>query len=326
MKLDKKIKSNPTQIIMYGVLILFAGVMIVLVIANSLSNRPTSVELALTATQALAIANQTAMQSPIDSSGGIASTIPDSSSTNSASGSDIPSQGNALSGTGLPTSASNQDAPTAGNPLQGTAPVSSGQQTSIPTGGPPSNVSPPPDSQNSATEVRPPSGGTPPPTLQQSATEAGPPSGGTPPPTLQTTPTEIRPPSEVTPPPTPLPVGSGTYNDTNLAWQYSSGWTTYNGTGPYQSDFHYTGTPGNYVDLTFTGKGFTLIYTANPNRGLIDVYIDGDKVDTIDAYSTTTDWQSEWTSETLTNGTHTVRFVHAGEGTNIDVDAITILP
>ena len=47
----------------------------------------------------------------------------------------------------------------------------------------------------------------------------------------------------------------------------------------------YTSTVGNSAELTFSGTKFTLHFTKDSNRGSIDVYVDGNKITTIDAYS-----------------------------------------
>jgi hypothetical protein len=125
--------------------------------------------------------------------------------------------------------------------------------------------------------------------------------------------------------PPPPPVGAGTYDDAHTAWAYSSGWSTYSGAGPYSNTLHYSGTVGSYGEVTFDGTKFTLTYVKASNRGLIDVYVDGTKIQTVNAYSATWVWGATWTSPTLSGGTHTVRFVHAS-GAYIDLDAIQIMP
>jgi hypothetical protein len=122
----------------------------------------------------------------------------------------------------------------------------------------------------------------------------------------------------------PPPVSAGKYDDTDSAWRYSTGWTTYTGGGPYNNTMHYTSTLGSYAEFTFIGEQFILTMLRNTNRGLIDVYIDGIKEDTIDPNGPVM-WQWQWASAVLSNETHTVRFVHAGGGTYIDIDAIEIL-
>ena len=122
----------------------------------------------------------------------------------------------------------------------------------------------------------------------------------------------------------PPPVGAGIYDDAHTAWVYSGSWTVYTGAGPYNNGLRYTSVPGNYAEITFTGKQFTLKYLQHTNRGKLDVYVDGVKVDTINAYGLLT-WQKSWTSASYANSVHTVRFVHAGGGTYVDIDAIEIL-
>jgi uncharacterized protein YjiK len=132
----------------------------------------------------------------------------------------------------------------------------------------------------------------------------------------------------VTPTQTPNTVPTvGTYDDTHAAWLYSGGWSVYTGSGPANNTFHYTSAIGASAEFRFTGTRFKLTFTKHPNRGLIDVYVDGAKIATINAYSSSLLWQQTYTSPTLTAGNHTVHFVHAGSaGTYIDLDAITILP
>ncbi|HSD83653.1 MAG TPA: carbohydrate-binding protein, partial [Anaerolineae bacterium] len=87
---------------------------------------------------------------------------------------------------------------------------------------------------------------------------------------------------------------------------------------------HYTSAVGSSAELSFTGTQFTLTFAKANNRGSIDVYLDGQKIDTINTYSASTQWQQTYTSPTFAAGSHTVRFVHAGGNTYIDIDAIQI--
>jgi len=123
------------------------------------------------------------------------------------------------------------------------------------------------------------------------------------------------------------PVTSGTYDDAHAAWQYPIGWTAFTGSGPANNTMHYTNIVGNQASVLFSGTRFTLTFTKYANRGLIDVYVDGVKITTINANSASLAWQQTYTSPVLAAGNHLVRFVHAGaSGTYIDVDAISILP
>ena len=123
----------------------------------------------------------------------------------------------------------------------------------------------------------------------------------------------------------PAPVGPGIYDDNHAAWVYSSGWAVYTGGGPYAGSLHYTGAPGATASFIFTGARFKLTYTKHTNRGLIDVFVDGVKVDTLNANSASLQWQATYTSPVLSAGSHTVRLVNGGSsGTYIDVDAIQV--
>jgi len=123
------------------------------------------------------------------------------------------------------------------------------------------------------------------------------------------------------------PVPAGTYDDNNSNWVYSGAWSVFTGGGPYNNTVHYTNTVGGYAEIRFTGTRFSLTYSKHPNRGSIAVFVDGTKITTINANASSLQWQQVYTSPTLSSGSHTVRFVHAGSsGTYIDVDAITILP
>ncbi len=88
------------------------------------------------------------------------------------------------------------------------------------------------------------------------------------------------------PPPTP---GIGKYNDTASGWSYSSGWTTWSGSGPYNNDIHYSNTTGNTAEFTFEGSQLILVYTGYTNRGTVDVYVDDILEGTINQYSATRD-------------------------------------
>jgi hypothetical protein len=121
-------------------------------------------------------------------------------------------------------------------------------------------------------------------------------------------------------------VGSGTYDDNDdTAWTYSGTWTIFNGSGPYDNTLHQNNSTGNYAELVFNGQQIKLTYLKAPGRGSIDIYIDGKKVDTINANNDSLVWQATWTSAPLTAGTHVVRFVNTSN-LWIDLDAIQITP
>jgi hypothetical protein len=124
-------------------------------------------------------------------------------------------------------------------------------------------------------------------------------------------------------PPSLLP---GIADDSDALWQYSGDWSTYNGSGPYLNTLHTSSTIGDSAQIMISGgQQIKLTYMTFSNRGVTDVYIDGIKVASIDAYSLDFNWGTTWTSDILTTGPHTVRLVHAS-GAYIDIDSLEVLP
>ncbi|MEV4350094.1 X2-like carbohydrate binding domain-containing protein, partial [Actinoplanes sp. NPDC049596] len=108
------------------------------------------------------------------------------------------------------------------------------------------------------------------------------------------------------------------------------------GAGPVQLDFtfrgdrfndvHWTGTNGAAVSYSFTGAEVSWLTATGPDQGLVDVYLDGKKVKTVD---TRTDarltQQSVFSSGKLTNKKHTIRLVKAtGDVMRNDVIRYTV--
>ena len=117
---------------------------------------------------------------------------------------------------------------------------------------------------------------------------------------------------------------AGNYDDMDLAWHYSTYWYTYAGPGPSAETLHFSINPKDEALVSFSGTKFVLTYTEMSDRGMVDVFVDGAKVATIDENGTGI-WQQTWTSAVFAAGTHTVRFVHAA-GPIADIDAFSVLP
>jgi V8-like Glu-specific endopeptidase len=124
--------------------------------------------------------------------------------------------------------------------------------------------------------------------------------------------------------PPPGPLAPGTYDNTDTNIIYTSGWTTYTGTGPTNNILHYSTTAGEEATFSINGNRFTLTYTGNTNRGTAEIYVDGALYATLNQYNSTLAWQRTWTSGILTGATpHTVRIVHKS-GSVVDIDGITV--
>jgi hypothetical protein len=84
---------------------------------------------------------------------------------------------------------------------------------------------------------------------------------------------------------------------------------------------------GNNVSLTFTGTYVGFVSTVGTNRGKVEVWLDGSKVDTVDLYASTTRAGRVVWSMDVTAATHTVEVRALGTknasstGARVDVDA-----
>jgi len=121
------------------------------------------------------------------------------------------------------------------------------------------------------------------------------------------------------------PLGAGKYDDSHANWVYTGAWTHFTGAFPfYNNTDSYSGVTGDLASFTFTGTQFLLTYTMNTVRGNMEIYVDGNKVATLNANGSQT-FQVLYTGPTLSSGTHVAQVRNAGGGGGyIDVDAITI--
>jgi alpha-L-fucosidase len=92
------------------------------------------------------------------------------------------------------------------------------------------------------------------------------------------------------------------------------------GLGDYQDDVHFATANGSAVSYTFTGTGVDLISERFSDQGLVDVFLDGNLVSTVDTSSPARlTQQVVFSQRGLTAGTHTVRAVKRS-GTYMLVD------
>ncbi|WP_195245394.1 alpha-L-fucosidase, partial [Clostridium celatum] len=76
----------------------------------------------------------------------------------------------------------------------------------------------------------------------------------------------------------------------------------------------YTSSAGVHSSFTFTGTKAWVIGTLDPNHGIMEVWIDGEKVDEVDTYKATRSIsQILYTTDDLAYGEHTVKIVVKGE-------------
>lgn len=106
----------------------------------------------------------------------------------------------------------------------------------------------------------------------------------------------------------PTPVGPGFYDDKSAYWAYSGSWTVLNDSESLNNSLHQASKIGSTAAIFFTGTQFRLAYWATPAMGLVDVYLDGAYLTTIDQ-STSVGHQRIYVSPVMINGPHSVMFV-----------------
>jgi hypothetical protein len=149
-------------------------------------------------------------------------------------------------------------------------------------------------------------------------------------PTLAVTSTPTRVPTLAvtsTPTKTATPVSTNViYDNKNVGFVYSSGWSDVVESHAYGGSFKLTQTVGSSVTFKFTGQKFSVIYKTGPLFGKMDVYVDGKLVGTINQYTSTATFQKKWSyGGTLTTGTHTLKLVYSSpSGARASVDAVSI--
>jgi hypothetical protein len=124
----------------------------------------------------------------------------------------------------------------------------------------------------------------------------------------------------------PTILSAGTYDDANPAITYVGSWYSMTGAdGYYQNSQHYTVTVGGSAQAYFTGRQIGLTYLAGPSGGIVDVYVDGVKIGSIDQSSQSWEFQKTWTSVLLTAGNHTLSLVYVSGGSMASIDGITVI-
>ena len=93
--------------------------------------------------------------------------------------------------------------------------------------------------------------------------------------------------------------------------------------GDLRDDVHWTADDGAAVELAFSGRAISVTGPVGPDQGTLEVYLDGELVDTVDVHGDARLTQQPLFSRTdLKKGEHTIRLVKAS-GEVLRVDAMT---
>ena len=129
--------------------------------------------------------------------------------------------------------------------------------------------------------------------------------------------------------------GTYTYDDTDPALVYSGAWTHAVNVGYTSGDYKNTESwstdTGASMSVDFTGTAVRWISSYDPSHGIADVYLDGNKVASVDGYGTTKIFQQIfYAASGLANTTHTLKIIVTGakntaaSHTAVVVDAIDV--
>lgn len=123
--------------------------------------------------------------------------------------------------------------------------------------------------------------------------------------------------------PTAPEAGPIAVNDDDASILYQGSWShsTGRGFGDHEDDVHFSESEGNAVEYSFVGTGIDYVTETHSSQGDVEVYLDGQLVDTVSTYQESDRGvqQVVYSVRDLPNGTHTLRLVHAsGEYMLID--------
>jgi len=123
-------------------------------------------------------------------------------------------------------------------------------------------------------------------------------------------PTETAPATETpTPTETAAPPSEVTYDSTDSAFVYSPEWTNEVKKAAQGGSFKLTAQNDSTIDFTFTGSSFSILYTGGPAFHVLDVYLDGVLIGSIDQKTNKRTYKLRWDSGQLEQGEHTLRLV-----------------
>ena len=128
-----------------------------------------------------------------------------------------------------------------------------------------------------------------------------------------------------------MPVPPGRYDDSGARVSFSGRWYR----DPQfaraaNRTLTYSDTPGDSFRLTFTGARITYFYTRAPNRGIAEIFIDGESRMKLDMYGSTTEWQASTILSGLAAGQHQIEVRITTEknplssGNFVDVDSLVV--
>jgi hypothetical protein len=127
------------------------------------------------------------------------------------------------------------------------------------------------------------------------------------------------------------PLEPGSYDDTEPRIEYSGAWF-FDPQFPQSrgSTLHYSWRAGDAASFRFAGAAVVYSFTRAANRGIAEIWIDGQRMRRIDLYAPETVWRAEERLEGLAAGVHAFELRVTGEksarssGAYVDLDAVIV--
>lgn len=115
----------------------------------------------------------------------------------------------------------------------------------------------------------------------------------------------------------------GIYDDANSNIIYSKDWYSSPYPDHYNSTAHISCDIGSTIHMSFSGKQITLVYPTHPNRGVLQIEIDGELIDNLSQKTNRYQTQMRWSKRLADDGVHTVKLTHI-EDPCVFLDAVFI--
>jgi len=117
-------------------------------------------------------------------------------------------------------------------------------------------------------------------------------------------------PTVVPPTATLQPIIEKIYDDKDNGFVYSPSWVNISKSQAYKRSYKLTTQNGSFVTFGFTGRSFSILYESGTAFRMINVYVDGLLMGTINEKTSKSIFQRRWDFPgTLTSGSHTLKLV-----------------
>ncbi len=119
----------------------------------------------------------------------------------------------------------------------------------------------------------------------------------------------------------PEPLGLGSYDDTQIF--YEGDWSITETSGEYGDTQHTSHTPGNFAVFFFEGRCTAVVFSGDPQHGVLDIYIDDVLVRTLNQYVRQPIRSLRTVPICVEEGQHVLKLLHVS-GAAVDLNALIV--